>query len=860
MLHSPNRSVVNAGKLPATLVAAALLAIGLGCREAAVATGPASGIDPAHRAVALDPGTRYVGYHLEPEHMELAQGRANVAFVHQPSEITKASNLGLQGIYWLDPDYANFDSWLANWIATDGADPRTGTVAAFYVDEPYARGRTQYQLPRTTTTSQVAALINAVKGRFPNVPFALVESAGDLPIPIPAGLDWIGMDCYGGDGWEHCAIDSLTIVSVAQKYRDLKLSAPGLRLILTPPSAFLTNEFSKNIDTVYSHPSNLFNMIRQRESQCSATVKPTCNDQQHVIDVAQHYDSMMVNDPAVVAMFGFTGDTYDEGPLYIGSFDLLTVDNFFRNIFTRVLGHAPQPILPLPVAATMVVSNTEHNVANVTPGANIRLGGSNPTVSVSAASGAVGSGINVACVPSGNSYINLDVRVRVVGTDGTAGVLWNAGTLSNKRYTLQCRTPGLPGVTATLSATTGPFSFHFLASGAGIIAADASSLQSTTFTLLDDDNVPVAGEALSCVASSGASIVAQPSQTDELGHGTVSWRVGSAHTDYTVSCSARSGSGTSSQYRVAAIYTVSTPNGDNWTVPVNARTTGDPYLQIKRDGVPYDGATITCTPSGTSTVANGGTRVTGSVNGAGSGTAAWTWYVGSTPGVYAFACTSDVGVSYTFHATATAPTYTISTPNGDNWTVPVNTRTAGDPYLQIKRDGVPYDGATITCTPSGNSTVANGGTRVTGSVNGAGSGTAAWTWYVGSTPGTYAFACTSDVGASYTFHATATAPANAYHMTAANGDWWSVPVGSYTGGNPYVLVQDASGTAVNGVTVTCVPSAGSRVDWASMDSGQTNQPSSGYAVWRWQQTAAGSHTLSCTAPNTDPITFHASAY
>lgn len=101
-------------------------------------------------------------------------------------------------------------------------------IGAFYaLDEAYANGLSK-NISVHAMQAQLETLCSVVKGSFPNTPIVLSYTPSTFLLPIPVGVDWVGVDCYGN--WTSCYGRSM------DNYFDTLAATlgPAQRLVLFP--------------------------------------------------------------------------------------------------------------------------------------------------------------------------------------------------------------------------------------------------------------------------------------------------------------------------------------------------------------------------------------------------------------------------------------------------------------------------------------------------------------------------------------------------------------------------------------------------------------------------------------------------
>ncbi len=288
------------------------------------------------------------------------------------------------------------------------------------------------------------------------------------------------------------------------------------------------------------------------------------------------------------------------------------------------------------------------------------------------------------------------------------------------------------------------------------------------------------------------------------------------------------------------------------------RPVGAPPAVLVEDaaGNPVDGATVTFAITGGGGTLNGAAQTTGA-----AGIASVTgWTLGPAVGTNTVTATVTgsgiTGNPVSFTAAAgpgAAAELTLS--GGNNQSAAVGTAVPTAPSVLVTDAfGNPVPGVAVTFA------VTTGGGSITGgaAVSGANGVATLGSWTLGSVAGVNTLTASSAglTGSPVGFTATATAGAAAT-ITKNGGDNQTRTVGGAVAVRPSVLVEDASGNPVAGVTVTFAVASGG----GSLTGGSVVTNASGVAtVGSWTiGTTAGSNTLTATAAGLagSPLTFTA---
>src|SRR5688500_4966585 len=221
------------------------------------------------------------------------------------------------------------------------------------------------------------------------------------------------------------------------------------------------------------------------------------------------------------------------------------------------------------------------------------------------------------------------------------------------------------------------------------------------------------------------------------------------------------------------------------------------------DNQPLPGVVVTFS------AANGGSVDPATAATDGDGVASTRWTLGQTAGQNVLTATATGGVSATVTATATAgPPASVAVAAGNNQTAPAGATVPIAPSVRVVDGfGNLVSGAAVTFT------VLSGGGQVTNGLtvtNAQGIATVG-SWQLGLTSGTQTLAARVEAnGVSnnpIVFTATGLAgpPAS---MVAVSLTTQAAPAGSNVGDPPSVIVRDAAGVPVSGLTVTFAVTAG----------------------------------------------------
>lgn len=247
--------------------------------------------------------------------------------------------------------------------------------------------------------------------------------------------------------------------------------------------------------------------------------------------------------------------------------------------------------------------------------------------------------------------------------------------------------------------------------------------------------------------------------------------------------------------------------GNNQTGTAGGPVATPPSVKVTdANGNPVAGFTVVFAPGAASGTVSGGTAVTNA-----SGIAAvLNWILGTTPGAQTLVATAGTlsGSPITFNATAVAPVPSrIVYNDGDGQTARVSTAVNITPSVKVVDPagiGVPGVAVTFSITSGGGSVP---GSDAVTNVNGFASPTS---WILGASPGANTLTATAGSlqGSPVTFNATGVAnPPVAMQIFAGNQQ--TVAANTPVPIPPQVLVTDAGGHGVSGVSVAFTIRSGS---------------------------------------------------
>jgi hypothetical protein len=300
-----------------------------------------------------------------------------------------------------------------------------------------------------------------------------------------------------------------------------------------------------------------------------------------------------------------------------------------------------------------------------------------------------------------------------------------------------------------------------------------------------------------------------------------------------------------------------TPQSATTQSAVAGATVGTPPSVIVKDGngQPVEGVTVVFA------VTSGGGSVTGgtaATNASGIATLD-SWTLGSTAGTNTLTASSAGLTDVTFSATGVAgAAFGISANSVQNQSATAGGGVSAPPSVIVKdAKGNPVAGVTITFTvTSGNGSV-NGDSTTTGIMTDASGVATVGSWTLGSKVGANTLTASGSglAGSPVTFSATGTVGAPTQIAPNSVTDQ-SATAGGPAGTLPSVIVEDANGNPVSGVSVTFTVISGS----GSVSGTPVSTGSSGIAtVGSWTLgPSAGTNTLTATATDVSgSVTFSA---
>jgi adhesin/invasin len=436
----------------------------------------------------------------------------------------------------------------------------------------------------------------------------------------------------------------------------------------------------------------------------------------------------------------------------------------------------------------------------VAPSVTIKDANNNPLV---------GTPVTFAVASGGGSIASSTTTTNPSGI-ATVGS-WTLGTNPGPN-TLTASSPGVIGspVTFTATATAGAPASVAINAGNNQTAAAGSTVAIAPSVLVQDAfNNPVSGLTVTFAVASGGGIVTGGSgTTNASGIATVgSWSLGTTVGANTLTATAGSlAPVTFAATGIVGPGIITLTAGNNQSATVNTAVAVAPSVTIKdANNNPLIDAAVNFS------VASGGGSITGGATSTDANGIATlgNWTLGTTAGVNTLTVASPgvTGSPLTVTATGTPGAPQTMTLNAGNGQTAVGGTTVPTAPSVVVRDQYnnPVSGVAVSFTvaPGSGSITGNSATTDAAGIAAVGS------WTLATTPGTNTLTATSAAGggATVTFTATGTVgpPAS---MAVFLGDGQSAPAGSAVPTQPSVVVKDANGNVVSGVTVTFAVTAG----------------------------------------------------
>ena len=470
-----------------------------------------------------------------------------------------------------------------------------------------------------------------------------------------------------------------------------------------------------------------------------------------------------------------------------------------------------------------------------------------------------GTAITFAAASGGGSVTGGSA---VTNASGVATVgSWTLGDTAGSN-TLTATNAGLSGSPVTFTATGRIGAAAVIAQNGGEGQTAAAGTAVTTppsVVVTDAHGNPVSGVGVTfAVGSGGGSVGGASVTTDASGVATVgNWTLGDNPGANTLTATHAGLDGSPVTFHATGITgaaaTIAINGGDGQTTDAGTAVAVDPSVLVTDGhGNPVSGVSVTFAVDSGGGSVSGGSAVTD-----GSGIAAvGSWTLGDLAGANTLTATHAGldGSPVTFHATGvTGAAATIAINGGDGQTADAGTAVAVDPSVLITdAHGNPVSGVSVTFAVESGGGSVGGGSAVT---DGSGIAAAA-SWTLGD-PGENTLSATSDglSGSPVTFHATGVTGAAAV-IAVNDGDGQTAAAGTAVATAPSVLVTDAHGDPVAGVSVTFAVESGG----GSVDGGSALTDASGIAaVTSWTLGDPGENTLSATSDGLSgsPLTFSA---
>jgi adhesin/invasin len=469
-----------------------------------------------------------------------------------------------------------------------------------------------------------------------------------------------------------------------------------------------------------------------------------------------------------------------------------------NTLSATVAGVAPvtftaQGLAGAPAALTAVTgeaqSATVGTAVAVAPAVRVADSNNNPIFGVSVSFAVASGGGNV----TGAAASTDSSGVARVGS-------WTLGTTAGANA-LTATVTGVPVLTLTATGTPD------VPASAGVNAGDGQSATVNTAVLIapsvmvkDQYQNPVPGVAVSfAVVSGGGALTGASATTDGAGvAASGSWQLGIAAGVNTVSATAAGLPPVTftATGLPAAPATASLLSGDGQSATVGTAVPVPPALVVRDQyGNAVPGAAVTFV------VATGGGGTAGaSVLTDGSGVASvGSWTLGQLAGANQLnALVSGVGTPVIYVAQGTpAPPASITVLQGNNQTATAGAAVAVGPVVVIRDAfGNPAPGIAVSFTVTGGGSVTNAAAETNpNGVAGAG------TWTLGTVAGLNTLTATSPGLSAATFVASGVpGPAASVAVWAGNGQ--SAVAGTAVSEAPAVVVRDANGNGVAGVSVS----------------------------------------------------------
>ncbi len=500
--------------------------------------------------------------------------------------------------------------------------------------------------------------------------------------------------------------------------------------------------------------------------------------------------------------------------------------------------------------------------------------GSVATTGAVALSGAVGATLTEpirVTVRSTDNQLLAGATVTFTVTNGgvadPSSAVTDANGVASTRWTLG-RTAGANSLTATSGTATATFTATGAAAKAATVAGTTGDNQSAlvgsavtaapSVRVLDAFNNPVEGVAVTfTVLTGGGRVIGGVARTNAAGTAAVgSWILGSAVGAQTLAArveesgvaanpiifSATASAGAASQSAAASVLAQSAVVGTFVAAPPSVRVTD-------ANGNPVTGAAVAFA------VTTGGGTVTGNAqltNAQGIATVG-SWLLGTVAGANTLTAVATGAGSVVFSATGTSGTAaSMAISAGNNQRAQVSKAVAIAPTVVVRDQlGNAVAGTVVTFTAT-----VGGGTVVAARQTTDASGLASvGAWFLGDTPGTNTLVASATGLTAVTFTAAAD-PGRPVSMTANSSIAQTAASGTAVGDSPSVIIRDAVGNPVSGVSVTfAIGSGGGTV----LGSPAITNASGIATITSWTLgTTAGANSVVASAPGLPSVTFNAS--
>lgn len=471
---------------------------------------------------------------------------------------------------------------------------------------------------------------------------------------------------------------------------------------------------------------------------------------------------------------------------------------------------------------------------------------------------------------NGNPLPGVAVTFSVTATGASvdpANAITDERGEARTRWTLG-RTPGQQTLTVTaagstsvqITATAGPPQIASLSVNAGnnqTGTAGSNLPTAPSVVARDASNNPVEGVTVFfSVMSGGGTVTNASAVTNAQGIASAgTWRLGPTTGQHLLSAQVPQIGVTNNPIVFTATASAGTPvsvtalSATTQSTPIGALVTIVPSVVVRdAAGNPVSGVTVTFALTSGGGEITGGTQTTNAQGVATIGS----WRVGPTSGTNTVTATVSglTPVTFTAIATAGAPVL-IEKTLGDNQTAQVNRPVPIAPQVRVvDAAGNGVGGVTVTFTVASGDGAVIIGTVVTG-VDGKATVGA---WILGPTPGVNTLTASASGLAAVTFTATATA-GTAVSMSAVSPVNQTGTAGQLAASPPSVVVRDALGNPVSGVTVTFNVTQGG----GSVTGGTQVTGANGVAtVTSWTFGAvAGTNTVVATSGSLPNVTFTA---